>query len=301
MSGKTPLGAAFGRLRCLPNQVIATPSLAPTSDIHRTARRQASRASEITDLFGGRPARGLVDRLLRDLRWMSTLPAAIPWPLSRWLRRGPRPKPEASTIPARCGAGLRPTRFHTAWRCDCDPRARRDCLSCRCPLRVENGHQRDRAEYCYANHERCVGAHAPSWAVARHWSASRSSIGCHGPRRGRSDRHPRPGAFHPATDREVPDPAPRLACHGRSVAYAALLHRLKARLQLGKLSINHPMLKWAACEATSQKSLSQLALASNRPDSQPTPASFWSVLGDVTYGCKPVRADHARHEPTDAR
>lgn len=136
MSGKTPLGAAFGRLRCLPNQVIATPSLAPTSDIHRTARRQASRASEITDLFGGRPARGLVDRLLRDLRWMSTLPAAIPWPLSRWLRRGPRPKPEASTIPARCGAGLRPTRFHTAWRCDCDPRARRDCLSCRCPLRV---------------------------------------------------------------------------------------------------------------------------------------------------------------------
>ena len=120
----------------MPNQVIAMPSLVPTFDIHRTALQQPSRASAITDLFDSRPARGLMYRLMRDLRPMSTMPPAFPWPLNRRLRRGPRPKPEAWTIPARCGTGLRPTRFHRAWRRDCDPRARRDCLSCRCPLRV---------------------------------------------------------------------------------------------------------------------------------------------------------------------
>ena len=52
---------------------------ARTTEIHRTALRQPSRASEITNLFSGRPARGLVNRLMRDLGAMSTLPPAFPW------------------------------------------------------------------------------------------------------------------------------------------------------------------------------------------------------------------------------
>lgn len=52
---------------------------ARTTEIHRTALQQAGRASEITNLFSGRPARGLVNRLMRDLGAMSTLPPAFPW------------------------------------------------------------------------------------------------------------------------------------------------------------------------------------------------------------------------------
>jgi nitronate monooxygenase len=52
---------------------------ARTTEIHRTALEQSSRASEITNLFSGHPARGLVNRLMRDLGAMSTLPPAFPW------------------------------------------------------------------------------------------------------------------------------------------------------------------------------------------------------------------------------
>ena len=52
---------------------------ARTTEIHRTALQQPNRASEITNLFSGRPARGLVNRLMHDLGAMSTLPPAFPW------------------------------------------------------------------------------------------------------------------------------------------------------------------------------------------------------------------------------
>lgn len=52
---------------------------ARTTEIHRMALKQPNRASEITNLFSGRPARGLVNRLMRDLGAMSTLPPEFPW------------------------------------------------------------------------------------------------------------------------------------------------------------------------------------------------------------------------------
>lgn len=57
---------------------------ARTTKLHRMALQQPSRVSEITNLFSGRPARGLVNRLMRDLGAMSTLPPAFPW-ASQWL------------------------------------------------------------------------------------------------------------------------------------------------------------------------------------------------------------------------
>ncbi|TQM06548.1 nitronate monooxygenase [Pseudoxanthomonas sp. 3HH-4] len=52
---------------------------ATTSAVHRAALQQGDRDSAITNLFSGRPARGLVNRLMRDLGAISTLPPAFPW------------------------------------------------------------------------------------------------------------------------------------------------------------------------------------------------------------------------------
>ncbi|MGR4875979.1 NAD(P)H-dependent flavin oxidoreductase [Pseudoxanthomonas sp. LARHCG66] len=52
---------------------------ATTSAVHRAALQQEGRDSAITNLFSGRPARGLVNRLMRDLGAISTLPPAFPW------------------------------------------------------------------------------------------------------------------------------------------------------------------------------------------------------------------------------
>ena len=52
---------------------------ATTSAVHRAALRQAGRDTTITNLFSGRPARGLVNRLMRELGPLSSLAPAFPW------------------------------------------------------------------------------------------------------------------------------------------------------------------------------------------------------------------------------
>jgi len=52
---------------------------ARTSAVHRAALQQPGRAAAITNLFSGRPARGLVNRLMRELGPMSPLAPAFPW------------------------------------------------------------------------------------------------------------------------------------------------------------------------------------------------------------------------------
>ena len=52
---------------------------ATTSAVHRTALQQQDRAGAITNLFSGRSARGLVNRLMRELGPLSDLAPAFPW------------------------------------------------------------------------------------------------------------------------------------------------------------------------------------------------------------------------------
>jgi nitronate monooxygenase len=52
---------------------------ATTSAVHRRALAQGDRVGALTNLFTGRPARGLVNRLMRELGPMSTLPPDFPW------------------------------------------------------------------------------------------------------------------------------------------------------------------------------------------------------------------------------
>lgn len=87
---------------------------ARTTAVHRTALQQPGRRSEITNRFCGRLARGLVNRLMRDLCAMSMLPFAFPWASRSLAPRGPRPMHEALTISARYGAARRPTHFKVA-------------------------------------------------------------------------------------------------------------------------------------------------------------------------------------------
>src|SRR5262249_19429522 len=52
---------------------------ATTSAVHRAAlASDGAAATAITNLFSGRPARGIVNRLMRDLGPMSTLPPPFP-------------------------------------------------------------------------------------------------------------------------------------------------------------------------------------------------------------------------------
>jgi len=52
---------------------------ANTSAVHRAALQQPAREGALTNLFSGRPARGLVNRLMRDVGPLSDLPPAFPW------------------------------------------------------------------------------------------------------------------------------------------------------------------------------------------------------------------------------
>jgi len=52
---------------------------AKTTQLHRGALRQPERTGAITNLFSGRPARGLTNRLMRELGPMSDLPPEFPW------------------------------------------------------------------------------------------------------------------------------------------------------------------------------------------------------------------------------
>jgi nitronate monooxygenase len=51
---------------------------ATTSDVHRAAISDASRATALTNVFTGRPARGIVNRLMRELGPMTKLAPAFP-------------------------------------------------------------------------------------------------------------------------------------------------------------------------------------------------------------------------------
>jgi nitronate monooxygenase len=52
---------------------------ATTSSVHRAALQEPARDAAVTNLFSGRPARGLVNRLMRELGALSDLPPAFPW------------------------------------------------------------------------------------------------------------------------------------------------------------------------------------------------------------------------------
>ena len=52
---------------------------ATTSAVHRAALSEEGRPGAVTNLFSGRPARGLLNRLMRDLGPLSDLPPAFPW------------------------------------------------------------------------------------------------------------------------------------------------------------------------------------------------------------------------------
>ena len=52
---------------------------ATTTPVHRRALQQPHRRTDITNLFSGRPARGLVNRLMRELGAMSPLAPTFPW------------------------------------------------------------------------------------------------------------------------------------------------------------------------------------------------------------------------------
>jgi nitronate monooxygenase len=52
---------------------------ATTTAVHRRALQDADRPAAITNLFSGRPARGLVNRLMRDFGAMSELAPEFPW------------------------------------------------------------------------------------------------------------------------------------------------------------------------------------------------------------------------------
>jgi nitronate monooxygenase len=52
---------------------------ATTTPVHRRALQQRDRTTDITNLFSGRPARGMVNRLMRDLGAMSPLAPTFPW------------------------------------------------------------------------------------------------------------------------------------------------------------------------------------------------------------------------------
>jgi nitronate monooxygenase len=52
---------------------------AKTTAVHRAALRQGSTDTAVTNLFSGRPARGLMNRLMRELGPLSDLPPAFPW------------------------------------------------------------------------------------------------------------------------------------------------------------------------------------------------------------------------------
>ncbi|MBD9468190.1 nitronate monooxygenase [Pseudoxanthomonas sp. PXM01] len=52
---------------------------ATTSAVHRAALQEPGRDAAVTNLFSGRPARGLVNRLMRELGALSELPPTFPW------------------------------------------------------------------------------------------------------------------------------------------------------------------------------------------------------------------------------
>jgi nitronate monooxygenase len=79
---------------------------ATTSAVHRAALSGAgARHTALTNLFSGRPARGIVNRLMRELGPMSPLAPAFPLAAAAVAPFGPGPKHRAWGISRPCGRG----------------------------------------------------------------------------------------------------------------------------------------------------------------------------------------------------
>ena len=77
---------------------------ATISAMHRAAlKSEAARHTALTNLFTGRPARGIVNRIMRS--WARSAPPRprFPWPPLESLPCAPRPKVRAAVISRRCG------------------------------------------------------------------------------------------------------------------------------------------------------------------------------------------------------
>ena len=89
---------------------------ATTSAVHRAAlKSEAARHTALTNVFSGRPARGIVNRIMRELGPISAVAPEFPLARARSLRCARRPKARASAISRRCGrdrtpAGVRRSR-----------------------------------------------------------------------------------------------------------------------------------------------------------------------------------------------
>ena len=83
---------------------------ATTSALHRAAlRSDAARHTVLTNVFTGRPARGIVNRVVRELGPISALRAGIPAARSAASRRcALRPRRRAAATSRRCGRGRTP-------------------------------------------------------------------------------------------------------------------------------------------------------------------------------------------------
>jgi NAD(P)H-dependent flavin oxidoreductase YrpB (nitropropane dioxygenase family) len=72
--------------------------------VHRAAlQSDAARHTALTNVFTGRPARGIVNRVMRELGVMSAAAPAFPWPQPRWRRCAPGASSKAWVIFLLCG------------------------------------------------------------------------------------------------------------------------------------------------------------------------------------------------------
>ena len=77
---------------------------ATTSAIHRAAlKSEAARHTALTNVFTGRPARGIVNRLMRELGPISAVGPHFRWRRPQSLLFVRRPKRRARAISRRCG------------------------------------------------------------------------------------------------------------------------------------------------------------------------------------------------------
>ncbi len=82
---------------------------ATTSAVHRAAlKSEAARHTAVTNLFTGRPARGIVNRLMRELGPVSTAVPDFPLASRRSRRCARRRKARAAVISRRCGRDRMP-------------------------------------------------------------------------------------------------------------------------------------------------------------------------------------------------
>ena len=79
---------------------------ATTSAIHRAAlKSEAAHVTAVTNVFTGRPARGIMNRIMRELGPISTAAPAFPLAVAASRRSAPRRKAWAAANSRRCGPG----------------------------------------------------------------------------------------------------------------------------------------------------------------------------------------------------